>query len=279
MKNLTEIINKSDCALNVQHTALEIATSTNTLLKEMAEKGANEGTVLTAETQTAGRGRLDRSFYSPESGLYMSILLRPNERNATLGAEGALRITTAAAVAVCRAIETVCGRKCGIKWVNDIYADGKKLCGILVEGALLPGKAELDYAVLGIGVNIEAPKNGFPEEIRSVAGAIYEYGKVPEKTDVRSALAAEIITEFSKIYANSLCGKVDKNEAFINEYRTRSVLNGRRIEIFRTAEAENGVAIEVNADCSLKVETDNGEHLNLTYGEVRIKMKDQIDNE
>ena len=209
----------------------------------------------------------------------MSILLRPAERNATLGAEGALRSTTAAAVAVCRAIETVSGRKCGIKWVNDIYADGKKLCGILVEGALIPGKAELDYAVLGIGVNIEAPKKGFPEEIKHVAGAIYEYGKAPQNTDIRTALAAEIITEFSKIYVDSICGSVDNNEAFINEYRSRSVLNGKRIEIFRTAEAENGVAIGVNADCSLAVETDKGERLNLTYGEVRIKMKDQGSNE
>ena len=279
MKNLTETVNQADCTLTVQHTALKTATSTNTLLKEMAEKGATEGTVLTAETQTAGRGRLDRSFYSPESGLYMSILLRPNERNAVLGAEGALHITTAAAVAVCRAIETVCGRKCGIKWVNDIYADGKKLCGILVEGALIPGKAELDYAILGIGVNIEAPKNGFPTEIKNVAGAIYEYGRSPKNSDIRSALATEIITEFSEIYADALCGDKDKNEAFINEYRTRSVLKGKRIEIFRGAEAENGVAIGVNADCSLAVETDGGERLDLTYGEVRIKMKDQINNE
>lgn len=275
--NLNDTIKTQNFRIN--HTHLQTATSTNTLLKEMAEKGAAEGTVLTAETQTAGRGRLNRSFYSPESGLYMSILLRPAERNATLGAEGALRITTAAAVAVCRAIETVCGRKCGIKWVNDIYADGKKLCGILVEGALIPGKAELDYAVLGIGVNIEAPKKGFPEEIKNVAGAIYEYGNAPQNTDIRTVLAAEIITEFSKIYVDSICGSVDKNEAFINEYRVRSVLNGKRIEIFRTAEAENGVAIGVNADCSLAVETDKGERLNLTYGEVRIKMKDQGSNE
>ncbi len=273
MKELSDVINKTACRLAVKHTALRTATSTNTLLKEMAEKGATEGTVLTADTQTAGRGRLDRSFYSPESGLYMSILLRPSERNAVLGAEGALHITTAAAVAVCRAIETVSGVKCGIKWVNDIYADGKKLCGILVEGALIPGKAELDYAVLGIGVNIEAPKNGFPEEIRNVAGAIYEYGRSPKNSDIRSALATEIITEFSKIYADSLCGTADKSEAFINEYRTRSVLNGKRIEIARGNDVENGTALGVNADCSLSVETDKGERFNLTYGEVRIKIK------
>ena len=258
---------------SVTHIHLPIATSTNTLLKEMAENGATEGTVITADTQTAGRGRLDRSFYSPESGLYMSILLRPKERNAVLGAESALNITTAAAVSVCRAIEKVCHKSCGVKWVNDIYSDGKKLCGILVEGALIPGKAELDYAVLGIGVNIEAPKNGFPNEIKTVAGAIYDYGRLPPDTDVKTALATEIISEFFHVYVESLCGNADKNETFINEYRSRSVLNGKPIEISRGNETENGVAIEVNPDCSLAVITENGERLDLTYGEVRIKMK------
>lgn len=275
---LNALLKEKSCGINVLHTHLASATSTNTMLKELAEGGASEGTLLTADTQTAGRGRLDRSFYSPKSGLYMSLLLRPSERNSTIGAEGALYITTAAAVAVCRAIEKVCGRKCGVKWVNDIYANGKKLCGILVEGALIPGKAELDYAVLGIGINIEAPKNGFPAEISNVADAIYEYGKVPNNTDIRASLAADIITEFSKIYVEALCGSVDKNEAFINEYRTRSVLNGKRIEIFRGAEAENGLAIGINADCSLAVETDEGDRLDLTYGEVRIKMKDQTND-
>ena len=271
---LDKLTLEKNCKIDVHHTHLSVATSTNTLLKEMAENGAVEGTVLTADTQTAGRGRLDRSFYSPESGLYMSILVRPRERSTTLAAEGALNLTTASAVAVCRAIETVCGKKCGVKWVNDVYAEGKKLCGILVEGALIPGKAELDYAVIGIGVNIEAPKNGFPTEIKSVAGAIYNYGEAPKNTDIRSTLAAEIITEFSQIYTAAICGNVDKNEAFINEYRSRSVLNGKKIDIYRGAKEESGTAIGINSDCSLAIETDDGERIDLTYGEVRIKMKD-----
>lgn len=262
-----------DSKTRIDHIHMTATTSTNTVLKEMAEKGAAEGTVLTADWQTAGRGRLNRSFYSPESGLYMSILLRPNARNAHMGAENALFITTAAAVSVCRAIEKLCGRDCGVKWVNDIYADGKKICGILVEGALVPGKAELDYAVLGIGVNIESPKNGFPEEIKNVAGAIYGYGKTPDSVDVRSTLAAEIISEFFAIYGESLCGNADKNETFINEYRSRSVLNGKPIYILRGNETENGTALCVNPDCSLAVTTENGERLDLTYGEVQIKIK------
>jgi len=273
MKKISTLINKAECKIAVEHIHLSTATSTNTLLKEMAENGAKEGTVITADTQTAGRGRLDRSFYSPESGLYMSLLLRPSERGSVLGAESALHITTAAAVSVCRAIERVCEKKCGIKWVNDIYTDNKKLCGILVEGALLPGKAELDYAVLGIGVNIEAPKNGFPDDIRDIANAIYNYGELPKEIDVKSTLAAEIICVFSQIYNECICGIADKQEGFINEYRSRSVLNGKKIEISRGSMVENGIALGINPDCSLAVKTDSGEKIDLTYGEVRIKLK------
>ena len=171
-------------------------------------------------------------------------------------------------------IESVSGRKCGIKWVNDIYSEGKKLCGILTEGALVPGSATLEYAVLGIGVNIEEPKNGFPNEIAQIAGAIYKYGeKKPEEIlSIRAMLAAEIINNFSHLYTKSICGSVPTAEAFINEYRTRSILNGKKIDIIRGNDTVIGKAIEVNEDCSLSVETDAGEKLSLTYGEVRIRL-------
>ena len=269
-KRLTEMC----CPIKTNHIHLKNATSTNTLLKEMATSGEHEGTLLTADTQSAGRGRLDRSFHSPESGLYMSLLLRPYEQGISLHAENSLNITTAAAVSVCRAIESVCGRSCGIKWVNDIYSEGKKLCGILTEGSLVQNSYDLDYAILGIGVNIEEPKNGFPPEIAGIAGAIYKYGeKSPEDIlETRAYLAAEIINNFSKVYTESICGKTPTDEAFINEYRSRSVLNGKRIEIIRGNDSVGGRAIEVNPDCSLAVETDSGEKLSLTYGEVRIKI-------
>ena len=275
---MTELLKKRlkelNCPLKINHVHLKNATSTNTLLKEMAASGEHEGTLLTADTQSAGRGRLDRSFHSPESGLYMSLLLRPYEQGIRLHAENSLNITTAAAVSVCRAIESVCGRSCGIKWVNDIYSEGKKLCGILTEGSLVQNSYDLDYAILGIGVNIEEPKNGFPPEIAGIAGAIYKYGeKSPEDIlETRAYLAAEIINNFSKVYTESICGKTPTDEAFINEYRSRSVLNGKRIEIIRGNDSVGGRAIEINPDCSLTVETDDGEILSLTYGEVRIKI-------
>ena len=125
--------------------------------------------MLVAESQTAGRGRLGRSFHSPVgTGLYMSILLRP-----TFSAERALFITTAAAVAVCRAIEQETGLKPQIKWVNDIYLHEKKICGILTESSINFETKGLKWAVLGIGLNLSEPEGGFPEEIRSVAGALF----------------------------------------------------------------------------------------------------------
>ena len=141
-------------------------TSTNTLLKAQAEQGAPEGTVLIAESQTAGKGRLGRHFTSPPgTGIYFSLLLRPH-----CTAEKSLFITTTAAVAVCEAIEQVTGLNPQIKWVNDVYLNEKKVCGILTEASVDFENGGLNWAVLGIGINIAVPEEGFPEEIRSIAG-------------------------------------------------------------------------------------------------------------
>ena len=138
-----------------------VLPSTNDTVKALAAEGAPEGVVVLAEAQTAGKGRMRRQFFSPDgTGIYMSILLRPK-----LAAEDALFITTAAAAAVADAIEAATGENAGIKWVNDVYLRGLKVCGILTEGALGLEEGNLEYAVLGIGINAIAPQNGFPEEI------------------------------------------------------------------------------------------------------------------
>ena len=132
----------------------EEVTSTNTLLRQQAEEGAPEGTVLVAARQTAGRGRRDRSFFSPaDTGLYLSILLRPK-----LAPQEALYLTTCAAAAVALALEEFDLRP-QIKWVNDLFLEGKKVCGILTEGAIDPETMGLRYAILGIGVNL-FPRKG-----------------------------------------------------------------------------------------------------------------------
>ena len=140
-------------------------TSTNTELIEMAKNGAKEGTVLIASEQTAGKGRTGKSFYSPEgSGVYLSILLRPDFKP-----EDALFLTTIAAVATAKAIESVSDKEAKIKWVNDVYLDNKKVCGILTESALSSDMEKLDYAVVGIGINLCPPEGGFPDDIKNIA--------------------------------------------------------------------------------------------------------------
>ena len=151
--------------MEIKIQAFESLDSTNNYLKKLASGGAAEGTVVIADEQTAGRGRMGRSFASaPGCGIYMSMLLRPEGCTA----DCAPGLTAVAAVAVCRAIEKVCGRAPGIKWINDLYLRGKKICGILCESSVKDGR--VNYAVLGIGLNVTTRAEEFPEELRETAG-------------------------------------------------------------------------------------------------------------
>jgi len=146
----------------------DTVTSTNTLVRQRAAEGEREGLAVIASAQTEGRGRKGRSFFSPDgTGIYMSLLLRPQ-----VAPDMALRVTTIAAVSVCQAIERLTDRKSGIKWVNDVYMDNRKVCGILTETALSAAGGRLDYVVLGIGVNALEPPGGFPEDIVNIAGSV-----------------------------------------------------------------------------------------------------------
>ena len=140
---------------------LEKTTSTNTIVKELASENG-EGLVVVAGEQTAGRGRMGRAFFSPgDSGVYTSILLKPQ-----IKPEDAVQITTAAAVSVCRSLEKLGIFDSKIKWVNDIYISNKKVCGILTESSFNSQKGMLDFAVLGVGINIYESEEGFPEDIK-----------------------------------------------------------------------------------------------------------------
>ncbi len=243
-------------------------TSTNTVLKELAENGAANGYVLLAETQTSGRGRLDHSFLSPDGrGIYMSLLLRPE----CLDASRALMLTTSTAVAVAQAIDELCGRKAEIKWVNDIYLDGKKVCGILTEGALDPSGSKLEYAVIGIGVNVFEPCEGFPSEISDIAGALYSSTENAEE-HIRERIAATILDRLANIYTEELCKSEDDIPKFVNDYISRSMLDGKTVEITKGDTVYRGTVIGVNPDCSLEISTDDGGREALTYGEVRVRM-------
>ncbi len=231
--------------------------STNTEAKEAARRGEPEGLVILSEMQTGGYGRRGRKFYSPaSSGLYMSILLRPD-----MAAESSLLITTAAAVSAAEAIETVGDRKTGIKWVNDITVDGKKVCGILTEAALSLESGSLDYAVLGIGVNLREPEGGFPEELRDVAGAVFNR-PVP---DARNRLAAGILKSFFSYY-DSLAEK-----RFFETYKSRLTVLGRRITVIKPEGTAKAEATDLDGDFRLTVRYDDGKTEALSSGEVSTK--------
>jgi len=232
--------------------------STNTLVRQAAEAGEAEGLIIIASKQTAGRGRRGRSFHSPEStGLYMTALLRPD-----LAAQDAALMTTLAAVAVAEAIEAVSGRESAIKWVNDVYLDGKKVCGILTEAAMDLETGKLSFAAVGIGVNLVPPMGGFPADIQNIACAVFEHLPTP---DAASRLAAEIWNRFFQYYRHL------PNTGFLDAYRRRSFLLGREIEVLRGNEAIPAVAIAIDDRAGLTVRYADGREETLSSGEVSVR--------
>jgi len=235
-------------------------TSTNTLLKEAAQSGAKEGTVIVAENQTMGRGRLGRSFHSPaDTGIYFSILLRPK-----IDPNDSLFLTTSAAVATAKAIEDVKDCTALIKWVNDIYIDNKKVCGILTEGAFKAESSELDYAIVGIGINLKTPDGDFPDDIKNKAGAVFS--KDEDITDVKSKLIAYVLNYFFYYYENL------SSKAFFKEYKERSFLLGQEISILDSKGPIPATAIDLDENCHLIVKLSDGTIKELSSGEVSVIM-------
>lgn len=232
-------------------------TSTNTVLKQMAEQGRREGTVMISQEQTAGKGRLGRSFYSPFGcGLYMSILLRPS-----FSAENSLLITTAAAVAVAKGITEVTGVETKIKWVNDVYIGWKKVCGILTEASVDFENGGLTYAVLGIGINVQEAEGGFME-LADMATAIYR--KDPPK-GTRARLAAAVLTHFLRYYREL------EQKPFMKAYQSLSLLTGLDIVYSIGDKQEKGTVLGIDDDARLAVRLDSGEIKHYLAGEVSIQ--------
>ena len=237
----------------------DVVSSTNDVLKKRAEEGAEEGLVAAAVRQTAGKGRMGRSFYSPENtGLYFSLLLRPD-----FPPEYATYITTAAAVAVCRAIEEVSEQKPRIKWVNDVYIGEKKVCGILTEAFFGAETGTLDYIILGIGVNVYAPEACIQEGLREIMGAVFE----TTVGDARNHLLAAVLNHFLPLYE-----KPDKKE-LVAEYKERCFVLGQEILVLRKEEKIPAVALDLDQRCRLKVRYEDGREEFLNAGEISVRMK------
>lgn len=232
-------------------------TSTNSIAKELAAQGSPAGTVIIAREQTEGKGRMGRTFYSPKAtGIYFTIILRP-----ALNLEDSMLITTAAAVAVARAIETVSKQRAEIKWVNDIFVNGKKVCGILTEASLNFESGCLEYAVAGIGINIET--KDFPQEIQQTAGSLFE--AKPGNCPVTSILLAEILNNLAS------CMDTLNSKQYLPEYRSRSFLLGKNILILKGKETIPAKAIDIDEKARLVVEYEDHRIEALNSGEVSIR--------
>lgn len=237
----------------------ESVTSTNVLAKELAARGAPHGTVLLASHQTAGRGRLGRSFHSPEnSGLYLSLLLRPRCR-----AEALMHLTCAAAVAACDALEAVCGCRPGIKWTNDLVWGTKKLGGILTELGWT-GDGKLDYAIVGIGVNRTQKPEDFPPELREMAASL---SMMAGKTVDSVTLAAEMIRALYETDQLLLSGK----EAIMAQYRTDCITLGKEICVLSGSSIRHGYALDVDGQGALTVRFTDGSVRSVAAGEVSVR--------
>lgn len=233
----------SDYAKDIKIETVDIIDSTNDEMKRRAEKGEGEIALLVAEEQTKGRGTKGRSFFSPEgTGIYMTLLLRPK-----YAPEECTFLTVMAAVSCAKAIEKVMGIRSQIKWVNDIYFGGKKAGGILTQAHLSKSGKELEWAVVGIGINLSEPEGGFPEELKEIATAL-----CTTEGNVKNRLISEIVNEFIPRY-RSLIGK-----EFIKEYSERLLGLNEEITVKEGEEEYKGTVIGTDDMCRLKIRLADG---------------------
>lgn len=232
-------------------------SSTNTVCKQLAAEGAAHGTVVMADGQSAGRGRMGRTFYSPvNTGLYFSVLLREH-----LVMPMAQQVTCCAAVAVAEAIEALYQLPAQIKWVNDVLYQKKKLCGILTEAAWNCEDGQMDYMVVGIGVNVRQTAVTMPSELHGMVSSLEESGC---KQVNRSELLAEILNRF-EVQIETL-----PQHGFLEAYRNRSCLTGERVIAWRGMEQLEGVVSGIAEDGALLLQLDSGEQVVLQSGEVTL---------
>ncbi len=228
--------------------------STNTKCKSLARSGVPHGTAVIAASQTAGKGRLGRSFCSPKNaGLYCTVLIREGFDNNTVSL-----ITPCAAVAAAKAIEEVSKQAVQIKWVNDIFMGGKKVCGILTE-ASLP-----DFVVIGIGINLMQIKDAFPKDLLSIATSIEDQtGRVVAPNEMEKALLSHLSDELSNL----------GSKGFMPEYKKRSFLIGKKVDVHFGTESFPAKVIGIDDNAGLMIKLDDGTDRVLMSGEVSVRVK------
>lgn len=255
-KSISSYLNKEFSNIDIY--TYKITSSTNELAKKLALSGAKHGTVIIAEEQTKGKGRMGRTFYSPpNTGIYMSIILRPN-----LTPLDSILVTTSSSVLICDAIYKVTGIDCQIKWINDIYINNKKVGGILIETSSNFKSENIDYLILGIGINLTTPKNGFPNEIKESAGYLYDKNN---NCINKNILCAEILNNILSVIPNI------KDYNFIPEYKKRSIILNKEILYKSYGNTFTGKAIDITKDGSLVIKHKDDTIKILNSSEISIR--------
>lgn len=241
MLNRDRIVSQLNSPYTV--TVAEEISSTNTALKEMVNPPA--GTTLIAARQTGGRGRLGRQFHSPEGGLYLSVLIPPVDA-----------VTCRAAVAAARAVERLCDARIDLKWVNDLYLNGRKVAGILAEGVFSPD-GTLSAVVLGIGINVGAMN--FPAELQSIATSLGNEGFRLTREDVAAAFLNELEMALRDVTA-------------MEEYRRRNLVVGREVTVLRGSDTYTAIVEAITDEGHLVVTDENKNTHTLSSGEVSVRL-------
>ena len=236
--------------------------STNNTCKALVRDGAKHGTVVAANCQTAGKGRQGRTFVSPAgSGLYFSMII-----SKSVSLQDAPLLTACAAVATARAIDALYGTRIQIKWVNDLYLDGKKCCGILTEGGVSLESGKLEHAIIGIGINVRNTSIVMPEALRHTVTSLEE--SMPDIQVCRAQLLAAVLYEMEQALRDL------PERRFLAEYRSRSCLIGQTVELTKDDGTVKKVAVlEIADDCGLVVRDSFGNVETLHAGEVHIGAK------
>ena len=235
----------------------ESTASTNDAAKVLGAQGAVEGTLVVAETQTAGRGRLGRHWLSPPGlGIYASLLLRP-----PLPPNELPQITLSTAVSVVRALTRAVGVTPGIKWPNDLMLKGKKLGGILTE--METESDQIRYLVVGLGLNVNNPD--FPPELAGQATSLL---KAEGRRFSRLSILQAWLEEFEALYMRFLAHGFPE---ILEEWKQHSVTLGKYVAVRQGPRQVEGLAMEVSADGSLVLETARGEEVKVTSGEITLE--------
>lgn len=238
---------------------VDTVDSTNNKLRELALSGATEGQIVVANEQLGGRGRRGRNFISPkDKGIYLSMLLKPNSLPSDI-----IEITMWTAVAVNNAIYTVCGIRAGIKWVNDLVINRRKVCGILTETSVESENGYVQYVIIGIGINVNEGTDDFPKELCDIATSLSaETGKAYS----RAQLVSELIKELDLMRS----AWPQESKQYLDAYRSDNITVGKDLYIVQNSVKKEGVATSINDDFSLNVRYRDGSSATLSGGEISI---------